>query len=480
MIHYILQILAFQLLFLVLYDLFLKRETFFQWNRLYLVITPILSFILPLVKIDLIRQNIPEEYIIQLPAVILGGSASNSLFASETLETISITANHSMTVTELVKVIWLVGMLLSFALFCYKLYKILKLKRSGTKAQINDLKIIVLPKTDTAFSFFNTIFIGEELSESQKTNILLHEKAHIEQRHSLDLIFFELLRIVCWFNPLVYVFQNKMVLLQEFTADAEAAAQNGKRAYYEGLLAQVFKTESISFINTFFNHSLIKKRIVMLQKSKSKKIFQLKYLLLVPVVCSMLLYTSCAQETNAQSESATALHTVDSHSDILKNIAVLKESIAAKGDMTVEEENALKELVVLTSPEGVNHPYFDDVKDQIEIPFGVIEKVPTYPGCSGDNEMLKKCMAKGIAGFVGKEFNTKVANKAVTGKQKISVKFKIDNKGNVSNVKAKTTHPELRDEAIRVVKLLPKMLPGEHDGKKVAVEYALPIIFDLK
>ncbi len=152
----------------------------------------------------------------------------------------------------------------------------------------------------------------------------------------------------------------------------------------------------------------------------------------------------------------------------------------AKGEMTKEEENALKALVVLTSPEGVNHPYFDDVKDEIEIPFGVIGKVPTYPGCTGNNEMLKKCMAQGIAGFVGKEFNTKVASKEVTGKQKITVKFKINNKGIITNVKAKTTHPELRGEAIRVVKLLPTMLPGEHDGKKVAVEYALPIIFDLK
>ena len=85
MIHYILQILAFQLLFLVVYDLFLKRETFFQWNRLYLVVTPILSFILPLMKIDLIRQNIPAAYIIQLPAVFLDGASSGGLFASETL-----------------------------------------------------------------------------------------------------------------------------------------------------------------------------------------------------------------------------------------------------------------------------------------------------------------------------------------------------------------------------------------------------------
>ena len=218
----------------------------------------------------------------------------------------------------------------------------------------------------------------------------------------------------------------------------------------------------------------------MLQKSKSKKIFQLKYLLLIPVVCSMLIYSSCAQETKAQSDNAIVEYVSDSDSEILQNIAALKESIAVKGNITEEEENALKELVVLTSPEGVNHPYFDDVKDQLELPFGVIEKVPTYPGCSGSNDELKNCMSKSITNFVMTEFNTKVASKNVTGKQRISVMFKIDNQGNVVNVKAKTEHPELQEEAIRVVAKLPKMLPGEHDGKKVGVLYSLPIIFDLK
>jgi beta-lactamase regulating signal transducer with metallopeptidase domain len=86
-----------------------------------------------------------------------------------------------------------------------------------------------LPNTNTAFSFFKSIFLGEQLSEIQKANILLHEKIHIDQHHSIDLLFFEVLRILFWFNPLVYVYQKKMILLQEFTADAKVAAIKGKR-----------------------------------------------------------------------------------------------------------------------------------------------------------------------------------------------------------------------------------------------------------
>ena len=217
----------------------------------------------------------------------------------------------------------------------------------------------------------------------------------------------------------------------------------------------------------------------MLQKSKSKKIFQLKYLLLVPVVCGMLIYSSCAQESNAQTDGSVA----STESEVMDKINELAGAIMKKGELTDEEMRALKFLSQEAEPGDKIYSsvqeYLDD-PNQLEIPFGVIEKVPTYPGCSGTNKELKNCMSKSITNFVMTEFNTKVASKNVTGKQRISVMFKIDNQGNVVNVKAKTEHPELKEEAIRVVSKLPKMLAGEHEGKKVGVLYSLPIIFDLK
>ena len=482
MIHYILQILVFQLLFLVAYDLFLKKELHFNWNRIYLIVTPILSFILPLIKIEFIRNNIPEEYIIQLPAVMLGG-ASSEYIASKTLSEITIAGTSAINTALIIQLIWLTGMVVSLGILCFKFYKVYQLKRKGVSIKLYGTAIICLPKTDTAFSFLNTIFIGEDLSEKQKETILLHEKIHIQQYHSIDLLFFEFIKIICWFNPLVYLYQSKMVLLQEFIADEKAASLKGKNEYYNGLLSQVFKTESISFINTFFNHSLIKKRIIMLQKSnlKQNKITQLKYLLLVPIIGVMLTYTSCTQETNAQAGTNQVSKTsTSSKSDIIKNIEALKESIAVKGEMTKEEELALKSLMVLTDGNKLESPYYNEVKDIIEISFGVIQKVPTYPGCKGDNEALKQCFTQNIMQFVGAEFNTKVENKEISGKQRIAVKFKIDNTGKVTNVEARSEFKELENEAVRVISSLPQMLPGEHEGKKVGVQYSLPIIFDIK
>ncbi|PKA82593.1 beta-lactamase regulating signal transducer with metallopeptidase domain [Ulvibacter sp. MAR_2010_11] len=473
MIHYILQTIACQLLFLLVYDLFLKKETFFNWNRLYLIATPVLSFLLPLIKIDAIQQSIPPEYTIQLPAVLIGNVASEELVA---------TSNPSVLNLGW-ETFWILGVLISLTFFGYKLYKLFKLKRSGSTATFGKMHLVLLPKSDAAFSFFNTVFLGEKLSETQQKNILLHEKVHMEQRHSIDLLFFELLRVLCWFNPLIYVFQNRMELLQEFIADAGVASQKDKREYYQDLLSQVFHTEKISFINTFFNHSLIKKRIVMLQKSRSKKIFQLKYLLLVPVVCGMLIYTSCAQETKSEDTAVVAdFQKGDtSQSEIISNIEALKESIAAKGNLTPEEEIALKTLVVLTSDKGMGDIRFDAVKDSIELPFGVIDKVPIYPGCEGlANEATKKCFIEKISAFVGDNFNVKkLDGSGLSGRQKIVTTFIINNKGEVVVKEIKANHPALKAEALRTLQQLPNMLPGEHEGKKVAVQYNLPIIFEV-
>ncbi|WP_170152842.1 M56 family metallopeptidase [Ulvibacter antarcticus] len=436
--------------------------------------------IVPLIQIDYIRQSIPEQFVVTLPTLILGSTASEGMLASETLDSITIVGDKGFTISEVFLLLWAVGMCICLLIFVYKLYKIWLLKQSGEKTSIDGIMVYLLPETDTAFSFFNSIFLGEMLSEAQKTNILLHEQVHIKHRHSIDLLFFELQRIIFWFNPLIYVFQNKMILLQEFIADSNAVIKNGKRAYYEGLLSQVFKTESISIVNTFFKQSLIKKRITMLQKSKSRKIVQLKYLLLLPIVGMMLVYTACSNEQKDISSENEFV----SDTEVMDKINELAEAIMKKGNLSEDEVKALKFLSMEAKPGDKVYlsvqEYLDDTVNA-DVPFAVIEKGPTFPGCEDlENEVAKKCMSKKITEFVGANFNTKVpGTESLSGRQRISVKFKIDASGNVVDVQANAEHKELEQEAIRVVSSLPKMLPGEHQGKAVGVLYALPIIFAL-
>ncbi|MCZ6595290.1 MAG: M56 family metallopeptidase [Bacteroidetes bacterium] len=471
MIHYILQTIVFQLLFLVVYDLFLKKETFFNINRFYLLITSVLSLLLPLVQIAAIRNSIPQEFMIELPDVIIGTATS---------ETGTTLVGSFLGVELSWQNLWLLGGILSLSVFSLKLFKLFKLKRTGSVARFHKFSIVKLPGTSAAFTFFRNIFLGEDLSEVQQERIIIHEKVHVTQKHSWDLLFYEILKIFFWFNPLVYIFQKRMAVLQEYIADRHATTQRTHREYYQELLSQVFQTQKISFINTFFNRSLIKNRIIMLQKSKSKKIAQLKYLLLIPIIAGMLVYSSCSEEAELQKYDNSANFKINTEGEILHKISELKEAIAENGTMTKEQEQILQKLLVLNQEDGVDNLHFgDESYFKAGVPFGQIDKIPTFPGCEGmKDEDAKKCFSNKVSGLVARRFNTKIAKDlGLFGKQIIKVQFKIDNTGNIVNVRSKAPHPDLEKEAIRVVNTLPQMIPGEHKGKKVSVNYSLPIHF---
>jgi protein TonB len=141
------------------------------------------------------------------------------------------------------------------------------------------------------------------------------------------------------------------------------------------------------------------------------------------------------------------------------------------------ETNQEEEIVEIAEIEEV-------VEEEIaDVPFAVIENVPIYPGCENEvgNAGKKKCMSEKIQKFVQKKFDTELANDlGLEGRQRISVQFKIDKQGNVVNVRARAPHPKLEQEAVSVVKALPKMTPGKQRGKSVGVLYALPILFQVE
>ena len=123
----------------------------------------------------------------------------------------------------------------------------------------------------------------------------------------------------------------------------------------------------------------------------------------------------------------------------------------------------------------------EEVEEDVEVPFAVIENVPVFPGCKGSNSKKKKCMSEKIAKFVQRRFNTDLAGDlGLSGRQRINVIFKIDKRGNVTSVRARAPHPRLEKEAVRVIKLLPKFEPGKQRGKAVIVPYSLPIIFQVQ
>ncbi|PWK19003.1 M56 family metallopeptidase [Xanthomarina spongicola] len=528
MAQYIIQAIAFQLFFLIVYDVFLKKETFFNWNRAYLLITAILSFVLPFIKIEMFKNIVPQQYIITLPEVVIG--KQNPIVLDEVFIE---GANQASSFSWSWMYLFYFGSAIAFSIFAYKLINIIRLIYSNPKQEEQNLQIVNLENSRDAFSFFNYIFIGKQLESEERETIIKHELVHVKQKHTFDMLFFEILRVFFWFNPLIYMYQNRISVVHEFIADAEAVKHN-KTQYYQNLLSQVFHAKQVSFINPFFKESLIKKRIVMLQKSKSKQVQLLRYALLIPMVIGMLIYSSCSDENQKREDlmeensikelsileqieaikkeieiqgevtqegekglflllgrttfniNQDFLDKVDEYNEaenkneIHKKITYLFKSLPTEGSITDEEIFAIKKLITITQGSSLNSSEYEG---KSEVPFSVISQVPVFPGCNSqaDEAGKKVCFNEGISNFVAKNFNADLAKTLdLKGSIKISVFFKIDNQGNIIEAKARAPKPELEVEAVRVVNMLPKMTPGMHGGKAVNVPYYLPIKFEIK
>ena len=154
----------------------------------------------------------------------------------------------------------------------------------------------------------------------------------------------------------------------------------------------------------------------------------------------------------------------------------------------VEDEEEVEETVIESTETDqdeeieVEEIEVEEFIEDVEVPFAVIENVPEYPGCErGSNAEKRKCMSDKIAKFVQRKFNTDLAGDlGLSGRQRISVIFKIDKNGNVVGVRSRAPHPRLEKEAARVINMLPKMKPGRQRGKPVIVPYSLPITFQVQ
>ena len=476
MAQYIIQAIAFQLFFLIVYDLFLKKETFFNWNRMYLLITAALSFVLPLIKIELFKNIMPQQYIITLPEVVIG-KQSPIVLEEVFIGGINQASNFSWSWMYL----FYLGSAIAFLVFIYKLIRIIHLINSNPKHKEANLQIVDLKNSRDAFSFFNYIFIGRQLESEERETILKHELVHVKQKHTFDMMFFEILRVLFWFNPFIYMYHKRISVIHEFIADAEAIKHN-EAQYYQNLLSQIFNAKQVSFINPFFKESLIKKRIVMLQKSKSKQVQFLRYALLIPMVLGMLIYSSCSDTSQD--------NIVESELSQEAQLKIIIESFDKEGKLNESDKEEMSAYfldAIKANVEGqdVSSKKISttEFKGLDEVPFAVIDQVPVFPGCENlnDEQAKKSCFNKKMSTFIVEKFNQDLAKTLnLTGSVKISVFFKIDNQGNITEAKARAIKPELQEEAIRVVNMLPKMTPGMHNGKAVNVPYYLPIRFQIK
>lgn len=304
----------------------------------------------------------------------------------------------------------------------------------------NQQKFMRLPKANVAFSLFNQIYIGDIFDSQLIHKIIAHEKAHINQKHAWDILWYEFLKIVLWFNPIIYFCKRDLTEIHEFLADEKVLQNQPKKPYIESLLNVAFGTQQISFINSFNNKNTLKTRIMMLSKSKSKPLSQLRYLIIVPLVGLMLTYTACTEDKDDKSQKKST-------------------------------EQVLKEQLDTTKSTRA------DI-----IPFAAVEKAPRFKDSLDFNteKDARAYFSDRLSKVVAKEFNVNVAKNIDSSDiVRINVQFMIDDSGQVKEIKARSINDTLENEAKRVIATLPTFIPAKRHNKTVRTTYTLPIILDL-
>jgi hypothetical protein len=275
---YLLQVNLYLLLFYSLYFVLLRNETFFKMNRFYLVGSALLSLAIPLVKLQWVKELFLGEQVFQVTQKISNVISYEDVISERNGNMLTVgTHSPSLSNLEILAIIYGFITLLFLFNFLRKLYQLKKALQSDNRSQ--------------AFSFFNKIVVDDSLEG--KDTIIDHEMVHVRQWHSLDVIFLEIFTAFNWFNPIAFLYKKAIKDIHEFIADDTAASKlEDKSAYTLLLVSNVFGTKPQQLTNSFFNQSLLKRRIIMLHKTKSRQVAILKYGLSVPLFVSMVILSS--------------------------------------------------------------------------------------------------------------------------------------------------------------------------------------------
>lgn len=416
------------------YHLFLRNKKFHHYNRFYLLGAAFLSLVVPLLNIPVYFSEADKD--------------SSVIFQTLSAISIPVSANHAdagtnavhqsniFSVNNLLIILYSLIVFVAIVRIILSVYKLKKIIRTNPVQQADKILLINTEEPGTPFSFFRWLFWNRkiELDSAKGKQIFRHELFHIEQKHSFDIIFIEIVTAFCWFNPFFYLIRKELKAIHEFLADRFAVTEQTRWEYAELLLMRALDTHQ-SLVNPFF-HNQIKRRIAMITTSSKPGHQYLRKLMVLPLaVLTFLLFAFSYK--SIKSEMSSEKFTAD---------AAIDPSIVLAGADT-------------TKP--VAGPG-DKIYERVDVEASV-------PG--GDNAWRK---------YLEKNLNASipVTKKAPDGAYSVIVQFVVDKDGNISNVRTLTRFGYgMEEEAIRVVKGGPKWLPAMVNGKAVSAYRKQPITF---
>ncbi len=448
--HYLLLVNLYLLLFYGFYALLLRNETFFQLNRAYLVAGALLSFIIPVIQADWIRQLFITQRVQQ--------TIYSTIYHPELVYQAKPAQGLTFTIGQAFAVVYIGGAIFLLGRFFFQLLSIKKL--------LNNLE------SAAAFSFFNKVKIDAELPEQQ--TIIDHEEVHVKQWHSADVLFIEAVMIINWFNPIVYFYRKAIKHVHEFIADKKAIERGtSKTEYAYLLLSQTFGANPHQLTNNFFNKSLLKERIIMLNKDESKRRKLLKYGLSAPLFAAMLILSSATVKNssvlkiiNKKTEQIFLMNTMPGK-QVIKDITIFPEESIAEPKVIVKQKPDQAEIKdTAAATEQLAGTKFDKFDNMV---FSAVEVQPEFPG--GEAGLVKFLQANLRYPALAKE-------NGIQGK--VFVQFVVQKDGNLDDMKVlREPGSGLGDEALRVLAESPKWIPGAQNGRPVKVQFTLPVNFRL-
>ena len=310
MLTYFLQVNLCWLMFYGLYYALLSRETFFKLNRIYLIISLLCGLVIPLSSAYFsVKDNSPAVIMLE-PFVVSANLLREQLAQAET-----------WSVWGILKVLYGIGGAVLGFHFIVGLFRIWAIYRKGEKTNLSEFILVNTEGVFNPFSFFKWVFFNNNaIQKDDFQQIILHEKAHVTQKHSYDVVFLELLKIAFWWSPLIYFYKKSLVNVHEYLADEAVLQTTTPPQYGRLLLRQMQSGVQPAFANNFF--SQFKKRILMMTRNPSQRTALLRYTIAVPMFLLLVSFFSMPN-------NPVMAKTEDLSAKVETSIKVLDESIKA-------------------------------------------------------------------------------------------------------------------------------------------------------
>jgi outer membrane biosynthesis protein TonB len=277
MLTYFLQVNVCWLLFYGVYYALLSKETFFKLNRIWLITSLLCGLALPFAA-DYFAVKVA-------PTIVFAMTLEPFVVTAKALQQ-NLTVDTEGVVLKTIGVIYGLGCAVLTARFIAGLLLIFKILKQAKIEQQDGFKLAYTEGGISPFSFFNFIFINpNEFENYDFQQIMQHEKAHVQQRHSLDVVFLEILNIIFWCSPCIYFYKTSLRNVHEYLADEAVLRHNAPPQYGRLLLRQRQSGRALALTSNISNHffSQLKKRILMMTRNKSKRPALIKYALAAPI-----------------------------------------------------------------------------------------------------------------------------------------------------------------------------------------------------